>query len=77
MGLPAINYGFSKGLEFERVLIFPTGPIIRWLSSGDSSAISRSSAKLYVAITRASQSVAFVHDRTCAVPGIDRWNADS
>jgi len=58
----ALNFGNSKGLEFERVLIVPTGPIRKWLSSGDRSAVEKSLAKLYVAVTRAKQSVAFVHD---------------
>lgn len=61
-GQDGLNFGNSKGLEFERVLIVPTGPIRRWLSSGDRNAVESSLAKLYVAITRAKQSVAFVHD---------------
>lgn len=61
-GQEAMNFGNSKGLEFKRVLIVPTGPIRRWLSSGDRSAVEKSLAKLYVAVTRAEQSVAFVHD---------------
>jgi DNA helicase-2/ATP-dependent DNA helicase PcrA len=61
-GREALNFGNSKGLEFERVLIVPTGPIRKWLTSGDRSAVEKSRAKLYVAITRAEQSVAFVHD---------------
>ncbi len=61
-GRAALNFGNSKGLEFDRVLIVPTDPIRKWLSSGDCGTVEKSLAKLYVAITRAKQSVAFVHD---------------
>lgn len=59
MGLSAINFGQAKGLSFSRVLIFPTVPISSYLSSGSPLAAG-SIAKLYVAITRARHSVAFV-----------------
>lgn len=59
MGLPALNFGQSKGLSFNRVLIFPTEPISNYLSLGAPLAPG-SAAKLYVAITRARHSIAFV-----------------
>lgn len=62
--LNAINFGASKGLTFERVLIFPTTPISKYLQTGDISQISEK-PKLYVAITRAKFSVAFVYDGIC------------
>ncbi|WP_436789642.1 UvrD-helicase domain-containing protein [Yinghuangia sp. YIM S10712] len=58
-GLSAMNIGVSKGSTFERVLIYPTQPMIKyfhtrdWEQAGDR-------AKLYVAVTRAKHSVAFV-----------------
>lgn len=61
-GLPAINFGDSKGLTFERVLIFPNGPLKKVISSNRFEDICKSPAKYYVAITRARQSVAFVFD---------------
>ncbi len=57
--LPAINIGAAKGRTYERVLIFPTKPMKEYLVSfnidkaGDRN-------KLYVAVTRAKYSVAFV-----------------
>lgn len=57
-GFP-INYGAAKGLTFERTLIFPNKKIRKFLLTGkpdDAGDI----AKLYVAITRARQSTAFV-----------------
>ena len=58
-GLPAINIGVSKGSTFERVLIFPTKPMLQFLADGDPS-ILRDRARFYVAVTRAKHSVAFV-----------------
>lgn len=56
-----LNFGASKGLSFDRVLIYPTKPIIEWLLKNKDLA-STSKCKLYVAITRARYSVAFVYD---------------
>lgn len=61
MNLPALNFGASKGLTFDRVLIFPTNPIKKYIKTKDISQAGDIS-KLYVAITRAKFSVAFVID---------------
>ncbi len=54
-----LNFGESKGLAFDRVLIFATEPIKKFVREGV--ALSpRSSAALYVAVTRARQSVGIV-----------------
>lgn len=54
-----MNYRMSKGLSRQRVLILPTNPIRAFLTS--STALNTSQAsQLYVAVTRAEQSVAFV-----------------
>jgi DNA helicase-2/ATP-dependent DNA helicase PcrA len=58
-GLPAMNIGVSKGSTFDRVLIFPTGPMRRYLEDRDASEL-RAPERLYVAVTRARHSVAFV-----------------
>lgn len=73
-GHDGLNFGDSKGLEFPHVLIFPTGPINKWLKSGDPGVITSdvSRAKLYVAITRAAHSVAFVFDGVSALSGVRR-----
>lgn len=63
MDLPAMNMGQSKGRAFDHVLIFPTQPIRDYLKSCDPSGLKdRTRARLYVAITRARKSVAFVTD---------------
>ena len=59
---PVMNFGESKGLSFERVLIYPTTPIEKWLKDNSRDLAPTSRSKLYVAITRAEQSVAFVYD---------------
>jgi DNA helicase-2/ATP-dependent DNA helicase PcrA len=61
-GFEAMNFGESKGQEYERVLVFPTGPIRKWIATGDAIHVQNSLAKLYVAVTRARQSVGFVYD---------------
>lgn len=55
------NFGVAKGMTVERVLVLPTGPIKNLLTR--STALEdRPACKLYVAVTRAEQSVAFVLD---------------
>jgi DNA helicase-2/ATP-dependent DNA helicase PcrA len=71
-GYSALNFGNSKGLGFQRVLIFPHGPIKKYLRSGNLNDVKGSVEKFYVAVTRARQSVAFLHDDECTV-GCFRW----
>jgi len=66
----ALNFGESKGMTFERVLIFPHKGAMQWLATGDFSKVSGSAAKMYVGITRARSSVTFVFDGQPTVPGI-------
>jgi len=58
-GLPAMNIGVSNGNTFDRVMIFPTRPMVQYVLNGDVERLS-SPEKLYVAVTRARHSVAFV-----------------
>ena len=58
-GLNAFNIGITKGRTYERVLIFPTGPMIAYLRTKDLKKAGDLS-KLYVAVTRAKYSVTFV-----------------
>lgn len=69
----AMNFGESKGLTFERVLIYPHGPARKWLASGMPSDVEKSATKMYVAATRARYSVAFVYDgKKCGIDAT-RW----
>ena len=58
-GLPAMNIGVAKGSTHDRVIIFPTKPMLTYLEDGNASKL-KSREKLYVAVTRARFSVAFV-----------------
>jgi DNA helicase-2/ATP-dependent DNA helicase PcrA len=75
-GLDAYNFGVAKGQTFERVMIFPTGPIRKYLQTGDAEHVKKSLEKLYVGITRARSSVAFVHDGDCKVTGVVPYECD-
>ncbi len=59
LGFPAINIGLSKGRTYDRVLIFPTKPMLEYLKTKELSKAG-DKTKLYVAVTRAKYSVAFV-----------------
>lgn len=59
-GYEALNFGIAKGLQFERVLIVPTGPIKKYLETGELEHLKTSKDRLHVAVTRARHSVAFV-----------------
>ena len=69
-GLDAENFGMVKGLGFERVLIVPYSGITKWLGTGDRNHVAGSAEEVYVAITRAYQSVAIIHDGNVVLPGI-------
>lgn len=69
----ARNFGECKGLTFDHVLIYPTNDAKKWLRTGDIKHVTGSDislAKLYVAITRAKHSVAFVTDKPSAIATI-------
>ena len=55
-----MNFGESKGLSFDRVLIYPTKPFTDWFLNNESDLAETSRSKLYVAITRARYSVGIV-----------------
>jgi DNA helicase-2/ATP-dependent DNA helicase PcrA len=61
LGFTGMNFGASKGASFDHVVIFPTQSIRRYLETKDPSVLAdETRSKLYVAITRARHSVAFV-----------------
>jgi DNA helicase-2/ATP-dependent DNA helicase PcrA len=66
-GREALNFGLAKGLEFERVLIVPTGPVRKYLQTGELTHVEAARDKLHVAVTRARHSVAFVYDEPSPV----------
>lgn len=71
----AMNFGDSKGLTFDRVLIYPTKPMLEWIVDRKKELKAQSRSKLYVAITRARHSVGIVFDnkKHFAVDGIQTF----
>lgn len=69
-----LNFGESKGMTFDRVLIFPHGPAVKWIKSGNVEDAAKSLSKMYVAVTRARHSVAFVFNGTVQAIGATKWD---
>ena len=72
------NFGEAKGSGFDRVLIIPTDKHARFLC-GDRNAFAKDASdqarnKLYVGITRARYSVAFLHRGGSVINGAEIWN---
>ena len=69
-----MNYGESKGLGFDRVLIYPTQKILDFILK-NKSLDGTSRAKFYVAITRARHSVGIVHNfqDSDSIENIEKW----
>ncbi len=65
-----MTFGSAKGLTFSRVLIYPTQPMLNWLSGKSKDMKDESLSKFYVAVTRARYSVAFVY-KTKHLPSND------
>lgn len=59
-GLAAVNFGVSKGSTYDRVLIFPTSKMADYYRTRKDPSEAGDIPKLYVAVTRAKYSVAFV-----------------
>ncbi len=57
---PVTNFGASKGLGFDRVVILPTQDMLKWVRNVDQKLAPSTRAKFYVALTRARYSVALV-----------------
>lgn len=73
MGHEGMNFGVSKGLSFNRVLIFPTKNIENFLRTHNVDILApKTKANLYVAVTRARQSVVFVCKQPNKAKGCQR-----
>lgn len=71
----AINIGISKGCTYDRVLIVPTTPMLKFLQLN---ILPSSPYKFYIAVTRARYSVSFLIDKEikCCHPEIKVWKND-
>ncbi len=70
--LPFQNFGKVKGLTFDRVIIYPTKTVTTFLINGTELA-PKTACGLYVAVTRAKHSVAFVVPDAAAT-GLTQWS---
>lgn len=59
---PVMNFGESKGLDFENILIYPTTSITNWIKDSNTDLPLTSRCKFYVAVTRAIYNVGIVYD---------------
>jgi DNA helicase II / ATP-dependent DNA helicase PcrA len=59
---PVVNFGESKGLTFDRVLIYPTHDMAKWVKNNNIKLSPEARAKLYVGVTRARNSVSIIMD---------------
>lgn len=57
---PVINFGESKGQTFDRVIIYPTEEMKKWIQNNSTKLKNATRAKLYVGLTRAKHSVAII-----------------
>ncbi|GAB1270287.1 UvrD-helicase domain-containing protein [Aurantivibrio infirmus] len=76
-GREAYNFGEAKGMGFDRVLICATEKHKRFLANEenvfDEDISARAKNSLYVAITRARYSVAFIYNGDVKVEGAELW----
>lgn len=71
---PVFNFGDSKGLTFDRVIIYPTKPIVEWICDHNIALQPQSRARFYVALTRARFSAAIVvKDNQKGLPELPIW----
>lgn len=69
-----MNFGESKGLTFERVLIYPTKDFAGWLKNQAMELKPDVRAKLYVALTRARSSIGIVIGDKMDIPAMTVWH---
>ena len=72
---PIYNFGESKGLTFDNVLIYPTSEIIKWIENHVYNLKDSTRSKFYVALTRARYNVCVVwKKKNCNVNDIVFWD---
>ena len=60
--MAVMNFGEAKGETFDRVLIYPTKDMAKWVEDTSTQLSDGARAKFYVALTRARYSAAIVTD---------------
>jgi hypothetical protein len=74
VALPYVNIGIAKGMDVERVLIWPTEGVTKFLANG-TALKATPCCSLYVAVTRARHSVAFLAEKPEKL-GLPIWTPD-
>lgn len=72
-GAAVMNFGESKGLTFERVLIYPTKDFAEWIKIPATELKPDVRAKFYVALTRARSSAGIVISNSIDIPAMAVW----
>jgi DNA helicase-2/ATP-dependent DNA helicase PcrA len=67
--------GESKGLTFDRVLIYPTGTMKSWMKNHSKTLQPKTRSQFYVAVTRAKYSVGIVFDynEKTNIEGVEKY----
>lgn len=68
-----LNFGAAKGMTFDRTIIYPHGPLKTFLATGNLADAGKELDKIYVAITRARQSVAFVVEDNAKLASLEHY----
>jgi DNA helicase-2/ATP-dependent DNA helicase PcrA len=71
---PSVNFGQSKGLSFNRVLIYPTKGMKEWIVNNGSNLSNEARAKLYVGLTRARISSAIILEYDDDIDGVQKYS---
>ena len=73
------NFGQSKGKTYDRVVIYPTEDMRSWLKNRRTKLADETRAKLYVAVTRARYSAAFVvpDDEVSIIQDLEVWDSNT
>lgn len=71
----AINMGESKGLTYDRVLIYPTETMKKWMEDHSQQLKPKTRSQFYVAITRAKYSVGIIfdYDEKTKFEGVEKY----
>lgn len=77
-GCPVFNFGDSKGLTFDRTIIYPTEPILKWMCDHSKPLQPQSRARFYVAVTRARHSVGIIiKGKQKNLPKLPLWTREA
>lgn len=70
-----MNFGDSKGMTFDSVLIYPTQPMVKWIENHNERLEETSRNKFYVAVTRARYLVGILWTKEiCSATDINFWS---